>query len=210
MKKNLSSIPIWTGEKIIAKDILELGVELSYKFKNSNSKCRLVSEQFKPNNFSDQQKLFDEFGLTSYGALDLLGLDEWFPICKAIHGASCNLLSEEWIINGADFSDLWISIYPRNAYIPIHNHGDVPISGVLYLKSFEKCGDIIFQDPSWIVKQHWPFNTGTSFRFKPEDGDLYLFPGWLPHYTEPNRTDEDRIILSFNMVFPSPPKLRIQ
>ena len=34
---------------------------------------------------------------------------------------------------------------------------------------------------------------------QPEDGTLLLFPGWLEHETEENESDEDKIIVSFNL-----------
>ena len=31
------------------------------------------------------------------------------------------------------------------------------------------------------------------------EGDLLIFPSYLPHYVEPNKSDEDRIVISFNI-----------
>ena len=31
--------------------------------------------------------------------------------------------------------------------------------------------------------------------------DMVLFPGWLPHNSRANKSGEDRIIVSFNLLF---------
>ena len=28
---------------------------------------------------------------------------------------------------------------------------------------------------------------------------IYMFPSWIEHYVEPNRSDEDRISMAFNI-----------
>ena len=32
-----------------------------------------------------------------------------------------------------------------------------------------------------------------------EEGDLLIFPGYLPHKVSKNESDEDRIVISFNV-----------
>jgi ectoine hydroxylase-related dioxygenase (phytanoyl-CoA dioxygenase family) len=40
--------------------------------------------------------------------------------------------------------------------------------------------------------------------FDEQPGRIILFPGWLKHYTEANQSDQDRVILSFNLsMFPT-------
>ena len=36
-----------------------------------------------------------------------------------------------------------------------------------------------------------------------ENGLTIIFPSWLPHSTQSNGSDEDRIIVSFNLNFPN-------
>ena len=36
-------------------------------------------------------------------------------------------------------------------------------------------------------------------RIKPEEGNLLLFPSYLHHSVEENLSDEDRIVISFNI-----------
>ena len=39
---------------------------------------------------------------------------------------------------------------------------------------------------------------GKRQELKSNEGMLILFPGWLQHKTQPNATDEDRVVLTFN------------
>ena len=34
---------------------------------------------------------------------------------------------------------------------------------------------------------------------RPEEGRMYIFPGWLEHGVEPNQSTEDRVSISFNV-----------
>ena len=39
-------------------------------------------------------------------------------------------------------------------------------------------------------------STGAMIKIK--EGDLILFPSWVPHYVDKNNTDKERISLAFN------------
>ena len=46
------------------------------------------------------------------------------------------------------------------------------------------------------------------WNISPKPGDLLIFPSWVPHYTEPNMSNEDRISFSFNSQV-NPPQYNI-
>jgi ectoine hydroxylase-related dioxygenase (phytanoyl-CoA dioxygenase family) len=51
----------------------------------------------------------------------------------------------------------------------------------------------------------WPSDQPTEFttseiRMPPEEGRLYVFPGWLEHGVDVNRSDRDRVSISFNVL----------
>ena len=49
-----------------------------------------------------------------------------------------------------------------------------------------------------ILVRLTPF-TATEARFRPEEGRMYIFPAWLEHGVEVNRSDTDRVSISFNI-----------
>lgn len=105
---------------------------------------------------------------------------------------------DEW-----HYVNSWISVYPKGAYVPLHDHKPMQWSAVYYVKAHTNCGDILFTDPKEYALQNEPLGTmhrgNHRHRVSPQPGMLLLFPGYLKHETFPNETDEDRIIISFNI-----------
>ena len=48
------------------------------------------------------------------------------------------------------------------------------------------------------IGKETPF-TATEARFRGEEGRMYIFPAWLEHGVEVNRSDRDRVSISFNI-----------
>ena len=95
----------------------------------------------------------------------------------------------------------WFNIQGPGSVLLRHSHisirGAEIISGALYINVDEKSSAISFENPnpfSILI----PRNSDNFFNFKPNVGDLILFPSWLVHLSsEPNMTD-NRIVISFN------------
>ena len=102
----------------------------------------------------------------------------------------------------------WININRKGDLNGLHTHPECVVSGVYYIKTPEKCGNIQFYHPAadmlerdWNTKFISSFNYYNSqvWRFPPEEGCVYIFPSWLKHMVKPNMSDEDRISISFNV-----------
>lgn len=101
----------------------------------------------------------------------------------------------------------WVNISPPGASNQVHYHANCHFSGVYYLSlDAQRCGNLFFRDPriasrmlTYPVSQQSAF-TATEVRVPAEVGRLYLFPGWLEHGVEVNRSDRDRISISFNVL----------
>jgi len=211
--------PIWVGNFDIP-EVLNKAEQLSYYFRDHwDGESALVSDSWNKGEKSSKLEDFQSKGFTSFASIDLNHLYEWKQIGHAIHTACKELLSDEWNITGEygtyggmSIAKLWTTIYPPKCFVPEHIHSNNLISGVFYIKAPKNCGDIVFHDPNWVAKSMcsngestFPVKGGTKAPWTPVAGDLLLFPSWLPHYTEPNESDEDRIIVSFNLKFESLP-----
>jgi uncharacterized protein (TIGR02466 family) len=99
-------------------------------------------------------------------------------------------------------SSSWMSLFKKDNYGHIHNHGGVDVSGVYYFKTNEEDGKIFFVCPTPSMESSFLYQD-LAFRWehKPMVGKLLLFPGWLSHGVESNETENTRISLSFNIVF---------
>jgi uncharacterized protein (TIGR02466 family) len=94
----------------------------------------------------------------------------------------------------------WINFYNKNDYQFDHEHtGD--ISGVYYYQTNANDGNIVFSNPNVSTKlQRFPSNSfSKSIYYKPRIGKIVLFPSWLTHRVEPNKTDDTRISIAFNL-----------
>jgi len=87
-----------------------------------------------------------------------------------------------------------------------HVHGEV-FSGVFYLQAPEGSGKLSIVNPGinkmWngcqLVAQKNQF-TGETIRIEPVEGNIILFPSYLPHSVETNDHDDERIAISFNII----------
>ena len=102
---------------------------------------------------------------------------------------------------------VWLNINKPGAYNLEHDHPNFFISGVYYVDVPEKSGNIIFKHPCPSIDYSWPnitnvekyteFNA-SQWTLTPQKDKLFLFPSWLKHRVDENRSNKDRISISFN------------
>ena len=132
------------------------------------------------------------------------------PLIKEINTHSSKFAKEFINNNEQALNKMWINISLYKDTNKIHNHPGADISGVYYVKTPDECGNIVFEHPAHNVFSYYLNQKGTIFEgfneynsptwWKPAvENTLYLFPGWLKHYVEPNlNKTEERISISFN------------
>jgi hypothetical protein len=209
-KKLLFSTPLYSGVTE-NKEIINLSKDLFYNWRtntidqNGNNATGLMSHHWDLKTESNSVKDFDRFGITTFYEGSLTEKPEWDPVITHIITMVFNLLRNDYS-GDICITNAWATLYPKDAYVPEHIHNNSLFSGVFYIKAPTNCGDIIFKDPAYISKtmasrlDNFPkydiLHVGNV-----QDGLMYLFPSWLPHYSQPNLTNEDRIIISFNVDF---------
>jgi len=86
-----------------------------------------------------------------------------------------------------------------------HQHGNSTISGAYYVRAPINSGDIIFYDPRPApVYSHPNVNNPNLLNaqingISPKEGALVLFPSYLDHSVNENKSGEERIVISFNI-----------
>ena len=101
----------------------------------------------------------------------------------------------------------WITKYHHGGFIDKHDHIPASISAVLYLSASPEQGNVVFENPLelWLRTQPYSADKLKGSFFEQEipvaTGDLILFPSYLRHWTQPNRSQKDRIIMSFNLCY---------
>ena len=100
---------------------------------------------------------------------------------------------------------MWAVINKKNSSNAMHIHSNNYISAAYYVKAPKNCGDIVFYDPRFAATYRYPKISKTNklnsnmVSFQPKEGMLVLFPSYLQHSVNVNKTDEERIVISFNI-----------
>ena len=103
--------------------------------------------------------------------------------------------------------NMWINVtFPGGNNVE-HIHPNTFLSGVYYVTTPDSCGRIGFKHPCSFTEYDWKpqyFNhlnkiTGPTQYMDTNPHMLYLFPSWLSHYVEPNKSESNRISISFNI-----------
>lgn len=103
----------------------------------------------------------------------------------------------------------WANVNAPGAAHPMHNHPNNFLSGVYYAQTQQGADTINFHDPriqTGIIRP--PVTELTSENtdqvvVRVSTGTLLIFPSWLQHSVDPNRSAERRISISFNIMFSS-------
>jgi uncharacterized protein (TIGR02466 family) len=108
---------------------------------------------------------------------------------------------------------MWAVVNPPGAYNNEHLHPHALWSGAYYVQVPENAGRLRFVDPRpgnvMLCAQHrqgaeQPEEAKLAIAHEPLEGNLVMFPGYLPHLVEPNLSRLDgeaglRIAISFNL-----------
>ena len=103
----------------------------------------------------------------------------------------------------------WANINAPGASHKMHAHPNNFLSGVYYVQVQDGADTINFHDPrpeTGIIRppvtELTVYNTDQVV-MTVEDGMLIVFPAWLPHSVDSNRSGQTRISVSFNAMFSS-------
>ena len=100
---------------------------------------------------------------------------------------------------------MWSIINKKGSFNIQHNHPNAYLSSAYYVKHPEKSGSIKFFDPREQksirypkIKKYGELSAATV-EIEPKEGDLLIFPSYLYHAVAENLSEENRIIISFNI-----------
>jgi len=100
-------------------------------------------------------------------------------------------------------SNLWVNIAKQNGYQEEHGHGHNLFSGVIYINVNKDSGDFQFINPLSTIDSLMPLNKKYNHiaSIKPYNGLMLIFPSWLKHRALANKSNIDRISISFNIKY---------
>ncbi len=100
---------------------------------------------------------------------------------------------------------MWAIINKKDSFNIIHTHSNSYLSAEYYEKAPMNFGKFLVENPNGGSTHSFPkiikkkeFNSNTR-GIQVEEGDLLFFPSYLPHRVGKNESNEDRIVISFNI-----------
>ena len=98
----------------------------------------------------------------------------------------------------------WFICNKKGDFNKPHKHPPYTLSGAYYIQAPKNSGDIVFKNDMEMnnyATTYWNYNTVNSKEFTvvPEEGLLLIFPAWLEHYVNVNKSSQERIVYSFNI-----------
>jgi uncharacterized protein (TIGR02466 family) len=114
-------------------------------------------------------------------------------------------------IGTADYeiTGCWATVLARGASHKLHSHPNNFLSGVYYVRTRDGADTINFHDPRRQASVIRPpvveltAENTDQVVVRVHDGTLLLFPSYLEHSVDENRSDAERISISFNLMFSS-------
>ncbi len=171
-----------------------------YKNKTTDEKIHqeiqgaVNSETFEYNNWwgkthqlSTSGDVIDKYSMTTFKS--------WIETCLVDYFQALNPPSKQEYR-----MESWIAYFPPGDYAHIHSHGHADISGVFYHKTNGNDGDFWLENPVIQTEQNTCY-TQENIKYKPEQGALMMFPGYLKHGVLRNQSETTRISVSFNIYF---------
>lgn len=114
--------------------------------------------------------------------------------------------SESVCVPYTKIANNWVNIQDKGSILIAHTHPMAVFSGALYVNVDENSSPISFGNPNPYVRfiptdDIFSNYTYAGVGFKPENGDLFIWPSWLEHGSNSiENLTENRMLISFNIV----------
>lgn len=197
---NLFSVPFLEAE-LPEIDNSYLSSEIYHLFDEMQDK-RVLSEYWNDNITTP---LNDPSGYSSFNdpAKDLLKNPKFANFYDTIGNVITEFFQHLGFNGDWEYVNSWTAVYPKGAYIARHDHGTAHWSGVYYVACPDANSNVCFDDPKEYSLTNEPqgfkFRGSMGHMFNPVPGKLLVWPSYAKHYSLPNHSEENRIIISFNI-----------
>lgn len=189
--EQIFATPIW-----VADIDPELSLQISPQIERELAR-RAITDQ----PWDDQVKSTFTFqGSNDLRRFKLARLEQWIHSELEAYCASLGYDSRRLALR-----DSWFNQFDGGDFMYDHCHPGNLISGCYYHRAQEGQGNLRFMNPNpLMLNRQWPADQQPwqqGWRVESRTGRLVMFPSWLMHRVEPNRSTatEPRISLAFNI-----------
>lgn len=134
--------------------------------------------------------------------LDIL---KTFILAKAIESARAGVQEAADLNLSLKYSGGWVNVIEHgDDGIEAHAHNDCSMTATYYIQAAEGCGDLVLLNTEDLMAENGSFaHDGWTplphKHIKPKAGQLVLFPGYVIHEVQPNKSGALRVSLSTDM-----------
>jgi uncharacterized protein (TIGR02466 family) len=133
---------------------------------------------------------------------------EYKPLVDELFKMVYEVFNEEWLDGRVKIGNMWANINPPGGYNKPHVHPNSLFSGVYYVKTPPNSGQLVCSDPRPGIqtcmpnrkKGEPPKHLWRDLHLQPKENRAIVFPAWLWHSVQPNKSNENRISVSFNFL----------
>ena len=96
---------------------------------------------------------------------------------------------------------IWTNVNEPGSTNVLHSHKTANFACTYNLQT-EGTGNLVFKNPANLLSDcdlKTPFTR--NYKIEPKDGDLLVWPSWVPHEVEINNSDKQRINIAINVNF---------
>lgn len=95
--------------------------------------------------------------------------------------------------------EYWTNINEPGSNNRLHSHQRFDYVGLYFIQGTDT-GELTFHNPANLLTDCSLNSPGVSrMSYVPQDGDLLLWPAWMPHEVETNQSTKQRINIAFNI-----------
>ena len=114
------------------------------------------------------------------------------------------IYKEKLKVYGTPDLNYWTNINEPGARMVMHDHRLHHYVACYYIQGTDT-GELIWHNPMNVTQSCHPHSPFVSrYSYAPSDGDLVVWPGWMPHEIATNHSNRDRVNIAFNLRFETP------
>ena len=135
-------------------------------------------------------------------------LPEYKKLVSMLYACQKTIYDQVHLDSEPVLGNMWANINPPGGMNRAHQHPNSLWSGVYYIKAPKNSGDLKIDDPRSAAamvrpnkkKGPVPARLFRETHYEPIAGRCIMFPSWLMHCVDPNKSNDIRISVSFNFL----------
>ena len=139
---------------------------------------------------------------------DMNKKEEYNVLTKELFAMQDEIFAKEHLTEKPVLGNMWANINYPGGYNRPHLHPNSLFSGVYWIKTPEKSGNLMLYEPRQGAQCTMPNRKEgklppqlwREIYYEPIAGRIIMFPAWLWHEVQPNRSKDTRLSVSFNFL----------